>query len=230
MTNKKDRKKSDVPGDATRSFFSDALKDFANPLFEVPSPHDELWLSDHLEEDHDRWDPNNPALFEDERSSAWLMETWFLHVRPRCKKALDKWNKETGGGDGTPAAFIDFCSNDKWLVWTFLHDYDANFLVANNASGGVPNHSQLEAGFDTAGSHISELADETSSKGTSSDKLRSVEQQLADIKQENQSWNGLTAVISDCFKSKSAGTSESGSGSTLTPAKLSHDDCLKKAN
>jgi len=62
MTNKKDRKKSDVPGDTTLNFFAEALKCFEDPLFEVPNPRAELWMSEHLEEDRERWDPNNPAL------------------------------------------------------------------------------------------------------------------------------------------------------------------------
>ena len=43
MTNKKDRKKSDVPGDTTRNFFAHALNDFSDPSFEVSTPREEHW-------------------------------------------------------------------------------------------------------------------------------------------------------------------------------------------
>jgi len=116
MTNKKDRKKSDVKGDTTRNFFSHALKDFADPNFQVSHPREEHWSSEHLADDRDKWDPNNPAIFEHPRAADWLKDTSFTHIRPRCKRALDKWNKETGGGDGTQAAFVHFCGNERWLV------------------------------------------------------------------------------------------------------------------
>jgi len=158
------------------------------------------------------------------------METWFTYVRPRYKKALDRWNKDTGGGDGTPAAFVDYCSNDRWLVWVFLHDYDANFLLANNASGRVPNHLQLEAGFDTGMSTSMSDITEDGSKITG-EKMRSMEQQLADIKNNNENLNGLTTVIGDYLKAKMRpDETRSGSEANLTPAKMSYDQCLQRAN
>jgi hypothetical protein len=62
-------------------------------------------------------------------------------------KALDKWTKDTGGGDGGPVKFIDFCERDRWLVWIFCKDLEANFLLANSAGGRMPAHLRVESGF-----------------------------------------------------------------------------------
>jgi len=227
MSNKKDRKKSDVSGDTTRNFFAEALADFSDMLHEVSNPREELWLSEHLEDDRDRWDPNSAAVFEHTRTPEWLMDAWFTYIRPRCKKALDKWNKDTGGGDGTPAAFIDFCGNDKWLVWVFLHDFDANFLLANDASGQLPNHLQLEAGFDT---NMSDITDEDSGSKASSKRMKDVEKQLSDLKAESGSINDLTSMLSECLKTKRSGDKENHQDVSNTPSKLSYDACLRQAN
>jgi len=238
MTNRKDRKKSDVPGDTTRNFFVEALDYFLDPTFEVGPPREEHWSSEHIDEDRDRWDPNNPVAFENPRSADWLMETWFTCIKPKCKNALDKWNKDTGGGDGTPASFFDFCGNDKWLAWIFLHDFDANFLLANNASGRIPNHLQLEAGFDANMSNIAEDDEKTNS----SKKIRDFEKQLKEIKEDKSDFNNLTSLLNDCFRSKMSSETakkkepedndceNSEEGDSNTPRKMSHDFCLMRAN
>ena len=75
------------------------------------------------EEEKGKWEPNSPAIFETERDAAWLKATWEEYIRPKYKKALDRWNKDTGGGDGTPSSFIDYCAGDRWLVWIFCVDF-----------------------------------------------------------------------------------------------------------
>jgi len=208
-------------GDPTKTFFQVALNNFMDPLLEIQQPKEEHWMPEHLEEDWDCWDPNNPAIFEHDRLADWLMETWTLHIKPRHKKALDKWNMDAGGGDGTPASFIDFSGNDKWLVWVFLHDCEANFLLANNASGRVPNHLQLEIGFGNI-AHMSDLTGDDESK-MSSKRLKSFEKQLLEIKESCDNVNDLTGVISACFKSK-----HNGKESDLTPSKLNCESCFKE--
>jgi len=165
------------------------------------------------------------------------MDTWFTYVKPKYKRALDKWNKETGGGDGTPASFVDFCGKDKWLVWIFLHDCDANFLLANNASGRIPNHLQLEAGFDTA--TMSDITEDDSSW-----KIKDFEKQLKEIKDDNSSFNNLTSLLNDYMRAKMTGSNKKrGKEKELTeeeedkdekdensPTKMSYDCCLMRAN
>jgi len=222
MKNKKDRKKSDVPGDPTKSFFEKALADFVDIDFNVPTPKEDVWLSEQTDEYRDKWDPNSPSLFEHPRSADWLMDTWYTYVRPRYKKSLDKWNKETGGGDGTPASFIDYCGNDKWLVWIFLLDYETNFLLANNASGRMPNHLQLEAGFDTA-----TLSDITDDDWSSKSRVKTLEKELNEVRRNKEKIDDFGSIVSDFLKTRM------GTGSTCqsdTPSKMSYDDCLKKAD
>ena len=70
-------------------------------------------------------------------------------IKKNFKIALDQWNKETGGGNGEPYSFVNFCDRDAcwWLVVIFLKDLAANFLLASNAGGRMPKHLQQEPGF-----------------------------------------------------------------------------------
>ena len=94
---------------------------FSSEDYVVTTPPEEQW-NEILEDDRDDWDPNHPDIFEHERDAKWIYSTWTEYIHPRYKKALDKWNKDTGGGDSTPNSFIDFCSGDRWLIWIFLID------------------------------------------------------------------------------------------------------------
>ena len=232
MMNKKDQKKSDAPGDTTKNFFSVALKDFMDPNFEVVLPREELWFTEHTEEERDKWNPNNPAIFKHSRIAEWLCDTWLTYVKPWYKKALDKWNKDTGGGDGAPLSFIDFCKNDRWLVWIFLNNYDASFLLANNTSGQMSNHMHLEPGFDNT--TISDIMDDNSKSALAScKKMKAFEKQLSEIKDSNDGITDLTMVIVECFQSKmtpkpSADASKE-EESDVTPVRLSYNECLKRA-
>ena len=146
MTKKKNRSKSDITGDHVLNFFEVIKEDFSSPNYIASFPNDKYY-SNFPEDEKGGWDPNNASVFEHERSPEWLKETWECYVRPKYKKALDKWNKDTGGGDGTPESFIDFCAGDRWLVFIFCMDHDANFLLAGNAGGRMPAHLQFESGF-----------------------------------------------------------------------------------
>lgn len=155
MAKKKDRKKSDITGDPTTHFFEEALeKCFMNEDYEA-NPPAAVYHNEFAEEDKAGWDPNHPAIFQQERDGAWLKATWEEYLRPKYRKALDKWNKDTGGGDGTPTSFVDFCANDRWLAHLFCKDLQANFLIANSAGGRMPRHLQQESGFEMEVSSLS---------------------------------------------------------------------------
>jgi hypothetical protein len=165
MTKKKDRKRSDIPGDPTNNFFELVLSEcFTNAEY-VAAPPSPQYYDDFPEDDKSKWDPNHPSIFEHERDASWLRATWEEYIRPKYKKALDKWNKDTGGGDGTPTSFINFCAGDRWLVWLFCKDLEANFLLANSAGGRMPKHLQVESGFEDMSqmTETAKLDDELSS-------------------------------------------------------------------
>jgi hypothetical protein len=83
-----------------------------------------------------------------DRSAKWLSETWYDYVRPKYRKYLGRWNKETGGGDGSPPSFQNYCDGiDTWLAWVFCMDYEQNFILASNASSRLPCHLTKEGGF-----------------------------------------------------------------------------------
>jgi hypothetical protein len=146
MSKKKNRAKADIPGDHVTNFYEVVRDDFMNQEYIATNP-DDRYYNGFPEEEKGSWDPNSYAIFEVDRSAEWVRDTWESYVRPKYKRSLDKWNKETGGGDGSPSSFIDYCAGDRWLVWIFCKDLDANFLLAGNAAGRMPNHLQLEAGF-----------------------------------------------------------------------------------
>ena len=111
------RAKMDVPGDPTTHFFEQLLDDaFMKEEYVVVPPNQ---FSELPEEERDDWEPNDAEIFKHERTGVWLRGTWEDYTRPKYKKALDRWNKDTGGGDGTPASFVDYCGSDRWLVFLF---------------------------------------------------------------------------------------------------------------
>jgi hypothetical protein len=147
LTKKKNRKKSDIPGDPTTHFFEHILAEcFAKEDYVVPLPAAQYY-DEFPEGEKTKWEPNSPSIFEYQRNGEWLRATWDDYIKPKYKKALDKWNKDTGGGDGSPVSFINFCGGDRWLVWLFCKDYESNFLLASSAGGRMPAHLQAEAGF-----------------------------------------------------------------------------------
>jgi len=76
------------------------------------------------------------------------MDTWFQYIKPKYRQALNKWNKDTGGGSGKVHKFINYCNHDCWLGWVFALDYEANFLLAASTCGRMPAHLQMESGYD----------------------------------------------------------------------------------
>jgi hypothetical protein len=137
---------------------------FANQDYHVGLPSS-CFYDEFPEDEKANWDPNNPGIFENQRDAKWLKATWEEYLCPKYKKGLDKWNNDTGGGDGCPTSFINFVGGDRWLVWVFCIDRDVNFLLANLAAGRMPCHLQLEGGFeDDIDSSVTES--ETTTDGT----------------------------------------------------------------
>lgn len=163
MSKKKDRAKSDVSGDPVSHFFEQTLTDcFLNPLYKIPLPPEHYYV-EFPDEEKANWDPNDSSVLSQERTGTWLRSTWDDYVKPKHKKALDKWNKDTGGGDGAPTSFIDYCMSDRWLVLVFVLDLDANFPLACSAGGRMPKHLQTKSGF--GGDDMSSIGDTTNGSG-----------------------------------------------------------------
>lgn len=59
-------------------------------------------------------------------------------------------------------SFVDFRGRDRWSVWTFVLDLEANFPLASSAGGGMPRHPQVEAGFDEDASCVADDGKRTS--------------------------------------------------------------------
>ena len=147
MTNRKERCHSDIAGDYVLHFFEKILQEsFLNATYSPPQAPRDLF-GDMEEEEIATWNPNDPKIFEVDRSAAWLLETWKVYIRRKYKLALDRWNKETGGGNGQAWSFVNYCDRDaRWLVALFLKDVECNYLLASNAGGRMPGHLQLECG------------------------------------------------------------------------------------
>ena len=98
MTNKIDRVHSDIAGNHVLHFFEQLLTEsYSNAQYRPPQvPREQFGDID--EEELSSWDANDPKIFEVDRTAAWLMETWKVYVKHKYKAALDRWNKETGGG------------------------------------------------------------------------------------------------------------------------------------
>ena len=91
MSKKKDRKKSDIQGDPTDHFFEKILEEcFSNSAYVASTPSD-IYYNEFPEDEVASWDPNHSSIFEHERDAGWLRATWEEYLRPKYKKALDRW-------------------------------------------------------------------------------------------------------------------------------------------
>ena len=172
--------------------------DYLNRDYVAQQPKPEYY--DKLEPDDKRdMDPNHESIFEHERDAAWLKATWEEYVKPKYKTALNKWNKLTGGGEGTPNCFVNFCDGHRWLVWIFCMDLEANFLLASSAGGRMPCHLQVEAGFEREMS-LSSLSgnNETAIDAT----LVSMEDELIRAKHTRQKMDDAVDVVVKLIKQK----------------------------
>ena len=204
LSKKKDRKKSDIQGDPVDHFFQKVLEDsFSNTEY-VVTPPNEIYYNEFPDDEKGGWDPNHVSVFEHERSALWLRSTWDEYLRPKYKKALDKWNKDTGGGDGTPTSFINFCGGDRWLVYLFCKDLEANFLLASNAGGRMPKHLQVESGFSE---DVSSLGDDGGSSGAERT-IAVLEDELSEYKKQRVQWSGTMEKLVGYLENKNKSSSE----------------------
>ena len=204
LSKKKDRKKSDVQGDPVDHFFQKVLEDsFSNTEYVMTPPND-IYYNEFPDDEKGGWDPKHVSVFEHERSALWLRSTWDEYLRPKYKKALDKWNKDTGGGDGTPTSFINFCGGDRWLVYLFCKDLEANFLLASNAGGRMPKHLQVESGFSE---DVSSLGDDGGSSGAERT-IAVLEDELSEYKKQRVQWSGTMEKLVGYLENKNKSSSE----------------------
>jgi hypothetical protein len=202
MTKKKSKQKSDIPGDATTHFFEHIVQEsFSNVAYQVFPPPD-CYYSEFPEEEKGSWDPNDSAIFEHERNGLWLKATWDEYLKPKYKKALDKWNKDTGGGDGTPPSFIDYCGSDRWLVYLFCKDIEANFLLASSAGGRMPKHLQIESGF------TEELSCITDGPPSSVGKRVAIEDELGEVKKQRARIESTLDRVCSYVESRNGGSED----------------------
>ena len=83
------------------------------------------------------------------RNGKWLLLTWEEYTKPKYKDALSRWNKETGGGDGTLPSFHKYACS-PWFAWVFCLGSEFDFLLASSSEGRVPSHLSSEGGWETA--------------------------------------------------------------------------------
>jgi hypothetical protein len=211
LSKKKNRSKSDIAGDPNTHFFEHILTEsFMNPSYQVRPPA-ACYYDEFPEEEKEKWNPNDGAIFEHERDGAWLRSTWDEYIKPKYKKALDKWNKSTGGGDGSPTSFINFCGNDRWLVWLFCRDLETNFLLASSAGGRMPSHLQVEAGFTEDVSSIGGgVSDDTgSNSATPAKNKRFIEDELRAAKKHRNQISDTMEKVATFLQAKSQDKKES---------------------
>ncbi len=145
LSGTKSRTQSDQSNDTTLAWYEKILQDdFLNPDYDATAPSH---FDDFPVDERCAWDPNASSIFEHERTAEWLKGTWNEYLRPKYRSALGRWKQETGGGDGTPPSFIDYCQTDRWLVYVYCKDCETNFLLENNAGMDMPAHLQMESGF-----------------------------------------------------------------------------------
>ena len=126
-----------------RAFAEDVLRTFKDPWLECFRP-DYMDLENHDPER--RIDPFN-CDYKD-RDTVWLLETWKKYTRPKYKKALGKWYKETGGGNRNSDNFVNYCGSDTWLSAVYAIDETTHFMLASEANGRPPSFMVQEAGFE----------------------------------------------------------------------------------
>jgi hypothetical protein len=79
------------------------------------------------EDDIKNCDPNDILRIDLQRPPEWFLSTWKTYIKPKYKLAISRWDKLTGGGCCEPHEFSNFCGNNKWLVWIYFMDKEANF-------------------------------------------------------------------------------------------------------
>jgi len=150
------------------------------------------------------------------------METWFQYIKPKYRLALNKWNKDTGGGSGDVSEFINHCLCDRWLGWVFALDYEASFLLAASTCGMMPRHLQMESGFDD----VSELGDDdTGTRASSATKSTKSSKTLeSSLNVERTNLSNINQLIGQIVQSRNEQTK-----CPDTPENPSFHFCMERA-
>lgn len=149
------RRGSDQSGDINDHMFEELLTQFMDPTYVAKQPVP-VYYDEFPEEEKSKWDPNHMDIFANERTAQWLKETWKSYIKPKYKHALNRWNKDTGGGDGTTPSFIHYTQGHPWLVYVFCLDKEESWLLSCNACGRMPKGFLVESGFPADLSSIEE--------------------------------------------------------------------------
>lgn len=214
MTHRKDRKQSDIAGDYVLHFFEKMLvESFQDPAYKPPQVARSLF-GDISEDELENWDPNDPKIFQVPRTAEWLLDTWKQYVRRKYKEALDRWNKDTGGGNGQAWSFVNYCDKEgRWLVAVFLKDKETNFLLAANAGGRMPNYLQMECGFEpvqdissldgsVSGEERCSSEERPSAKSSSTNRKRVIQEEQAATKQLKSEMTSTMTKLSSWYDDK----------------------------
>jgi hypothetical protein len=136
----------------------DAVVQFKDTTFDVPIP------DDMDPEDVDGVDPNDEARIAKPHDAKWLLHTWKVYLKKKYKDAIGKWDPATGGGSHEPLEFSKFCNYYRWLVWMYLMEMKAGFLLFSVAKGKAPEYVGCEPGSDVC-LHLLTLSDAGSAAG-----------------------------------------------------------------
>lgn len=90
------------------------------------------------------------------RTAEWILATWNSFIKPKYKKVLTKWYKQTGGGGRELEDFVNYCVLNHgspvavWLAWVYAIDHEADLILASVSAGRPPQFisGNQEAGFE----------------------------------------------------------------------------------
>ena len=142
ISGKKDRAKQDQANNTADAFYVQIQDDFEDPHFIVKRPDGVKHIKEHAEEAEEveddvdvGIDPNNIDIITKQRDDNFARKTWEDYTRPKYKRALKKWIKDTGNGSKDVANFPNYCDGDRWLLWVYMLDMEQGFLLASGAGG-----------------------------------------------------------------------------------------------
>ena len=211
LSGKRTREMQDQSFDPKVALFEELLVIFKSEEFnniERPIEMDEI-------DEKNNIDPNSVNVINKERDVKWLLNTWFTYLRPKYKKFLKKWNKETGGGGRTlrdiPNYCIDSSGDYSWLLWVYHLDSKNDFVIANHTNGTVPNWIRRAAGLETTDECTSDLSSTSSSGDLRKNGKPSKAQVLAsNLEKSREKLDEVVTMVKELTAEKSNGKDESG--------------------
>ena len=159
------------------------------------------------------------------------MATWEEYTKPKYKDALSRWNKETGGGDGTLPSFYKYACS-PWLAWVFCLDSEFDFLLASCSEGRVPSHLDSEGGWEIAPPDSDETDNEKPQTNT---KKQSVKQQAKDINKTIATLSDMAVNMSSAVEKitqamEKRSSSRKAFETPVKQTKITRGSCLAKVN